>query len=285
MEQYMTDTISIQDLECFGYHGVLGEEKKLGQKFLISLDLSVDLSRAAETDRCEDTVDYSAVCAQVKQLTETNVYDLIETLAGEIAKHILFQFSMVTAVTVTVKKPWAPIMCSVKTVAVTITRGWHKVYLGVGSNIGDSKEIIQKAVDLLSGHKAIRNLKLTSLISTKPYGVKEQPDFVNGAIYLETILPPHALLRLTSSIEKEMGRERKQHWGPRTLDLDILFYDDQISDDPLLILPHPEITKRDFVLAPLTELNPHLIHPVYRKTVSELLEELKKKASYEKTLS
>ena len=79
--------------------------------------------------------------------------------------------------------------------------------------------------------------------------------------------------------------ERKQHCGPRTLDLDILFFDDQISDDPLLILPHPEITKRDFVLAPLTELNPHLIHPVYRKTVSELLEELKKKASYEKTLS
>ncbi|MBQ5430574.1 MAG: 2-amino-4-hydroxy-6-hydroxymethyldihydropteridine diphosphokinase [Lachnospiraceae bacterium] len=280
----MTDSITINELECFGYHGVLAEEKKLGQKFLITMELSVDTSLAGETDQCADTVDYSLVCTKVKHLVETEVYDLIETLAEQIAKLVLHTFSSVQAITVTVKKPWAPIMTSVDTVSVRITRGWHRIYLGVGSNIGDSKGTIEKAAHLLSLNKDIRNLRLTSLISTKPYGVKDQPDFVNGAIYLETLLEPKALLRVTSSIEKEMGRERKQHWGPRTLDLDILFYDDRISDDPLLLLPHPEIAKRDFVLTPLVELNPYLIHPVYHKQVVELLEELKKKESYERTL-
>ena len=281
----MTDKIIIEDLECFGYHGVLAEEKKLGQKFLISMELSVDTTLAAETDACKDTVDYSRICSQVKELVQGEVYDLIETLAEQIARKILHSFSSVTMLQVTVKKPWAPLMTSLGTVGVQITRGWHRVYLGVGSNIGDSKGTIEKAALLLSRHKDIRNLRLTSLISTKPYGVKDQPDFVNGAIYLETILEPKALLRITQSIEKEMGRERKQHWGPRTLDLDILFFDDRISDDPQLLLPHPEIPKRDFVLAPLTELNPYLIHPVYRKQVSELLDDLTRKASYEKTLA
>ena len=112
---------------------------------------------------------------------------------------------------------------------------------------------------------------------TKPFGVTDQPDFLNGVLEMDTLLDPHELLYLLNSIEAEAGRERIIHWGPRTLDLDILFYDDLVMDSEELNIPHIGIAQRDFVLAPMNEIAPGFVHPVYRKTIQDLLMELKER--------
>ena len=112
------------------------------------------------------------------------------------------------------------------------------------------------------------------MIITEPYGGVEQDDFLNGCLELETLLTPMELLMVLQKAEKKEQRERLIHWGPRTLDMDLLFYDDEILEEPELIVPHPEIQKRTFVLEPLAQIAPYKMHPVYKKRVKELLEEL-----------
>ena len=117
-------------------------------------------------------------------------------------------------------------------------------------------------------------MRCSKLLYTKPYGGVKQEDFLNGAIELETLLTPYELLDFLHELEKEAGRERKIHWGPRTLDLDILFYEDFVSDDPKLTIPHPDMENRLFVLEPLMELCPYYINPINQKSVKQMLKEL-----------
>lgn len=117
---------------------------------------------------------------------------------------------------------------------------------------------------------------VSDFIVTKPYGDVEQDDFLNGALEIETLKTPEELLEKALSIEKETGRERLIHWGPRTLDIDILFYDDEIIMTDHLKIPHVEIPKRQFVLEPLSNIAPYHIHPVYHKSVVQMLDELEK---------
>ena len=281
---YMLDEIIIRDMEFFGYHGVLEEEKGLGQKFLISVNIMLDASKAIKEDKCEYTVDYGMVCKRISEIVSKERYDLIEALAGRIAEVIILEFAPVKNVIVEVKKPWAPVKVSLDTASVRIERGWHDIYIGIGSNMGDSLQNINEAIDMISSDKKNSNIKVSDMIKTKPYGVKEQDDFINCAAYFKTIMQPKELLYFLQDIEKKLKRERKVRWGPRTIDLDILFYDDITYQDDELIIPHPEINKRDFVLQPLCNINPHIIHPLYRKRVSELLDELKSKNDYERTI-
>ena len=120
----------------------------------------------------------------------------------------------------------------------------------------------------------IRLTQVSSYLVTAPYGGVEQDDFLNGAVELETLYDPQELLDRLHEIEQNANRERLVHWGPRTLDLDILFYDDLVQDDPSLTLPHPDMQNRDFVLRPMAELVPNLLHPVFHKTIGQLLKEL-----------
>ena len=280
----MLDEIIIRDMEAFGYHGVLEEEKGLGQKFLVSANIRLDASKAIKEDRCEYTVDYGKVCKRINEIVGLERYDLIEALAGRIAEVILLEFAPVKNVVVEVKKPWAPVKVSLDTASVRIERGWHDVYIGVGSNMGDSLQNIKDAMNLIQSDKKNKDIRVSDMIKTKPYGVKEQDDFLNCAAYFKTIMQPKELLYFLQDIEKKLKRERIVHWGPRTIDLDILFYDDIIFQDDELIIPHPEINKRDFVLQPLCNISPHLVHPLYRRRVSELLDDLKSKNDYERTI-
>ena len=280
----MLDEIIIRDMEAFGYHGVLEEEKGLGQKFLVSANIRLDASKAIKEDKCEYTVDYGKVCKRINEIVGLERYDLIEALAGRIAEVILLEFAPVKNVIVEVKKPWAPVKVSLDTASVRIERGWHDVYIGVGSNMGDSLQNIKDAMDMIQSDKKNKDIRVSDMIKTKPYGVKEQDDFLNCAAYFKTIMQPKELLYFLQDIEKKLKRERIVHWGPRTIDLDILFYDDMIYQDDELIIPHPEINKRDFVLQPLCNISPHLVHPLYRRRVSELLDDLKSKNDYERTI-
>jgi dihydroneopterin aldolase/2-amino-4-hydroxy-6-hydroxymethyldihydropteridine diphosphokinase len=269
------DYISIDNLEVFGYHGVFDEEAFLGQKFLISAKLYLSTRKAGLTDDLKSSLDYGEVSQIIKKLVETERYMLIERLAEEIAAKLLLTFSLLKEVEITVKKPWAPIHVSVDTVAVTIKRGWHKVYLSVGSNMGDREGYLDFAIDQLNALPDTKVTAVSDYLETKPYGDVEQDDFLNGALEIETLQTPQELLATTLSIEKEAHRERLVHWGPRTLDIDILFYDDRIIMEEGLNIPHVEIPKREFVLEPLAAIAPFYMHPVYHKSVVQMLEELR----------
>lgn len=156
-------------------------------------------------------------------------------------------------------------------VSVTIERSWHQVYLAVGSNMGDKNAYIKNGIAELKEITDVRDVRVSDLLVTKPYGGVEQDDFVNGAIALQTLLTPQELLEKLHEIEQHANRERIIHWGPRTLDLDIIFYDKLVYEDENLIIPHVDMENRDFVLKPLMELCPNYRHPVTGQTVSQML--------------
>ena len=183
---------------------------------------------------------------------------------------MLLRYPLLKGVTLEIKKPWAPIGLPMETVAVKITRFWHRAYLGLGSNLGDKKAYLDRAVEALNETPGCRVEKVSSYHVTAPYGGVEQEDFLNGCLALDTLLPPQELLERLHEIEAEAHRERTVRWGPRTLDLDILLYDDLILETDDLILPHVEMHKRGFVLNPLKEIAPNKRHPILKQTVTEL---------------
>jgi 2-amino-4-hydroxy-6-hydroxymethyldihydropteridine diphosphokinase len=147
-------------------------------------------------------------------------------------------------------------------------------YIGIGSNLGDREFNCKQAIGLLR-QKGITVKKESSLYETKPWGVTDQPLFLNMAIEIETNLKPFELLRTLKDIEKEMGREETFLWGPRIIDLDILLYDNNIVDEKGLRIPHPHMQDREFVLRPLCEIAGDVIHPSLLLSIEELLQRLK----------
>ncbi|MES2023831.1 MAG: 2-amino-4-hydroxy-6-hydroxymethyldihydropteridine diphosphokinase [Patescibacteria group bacterium] len=146
----------------------------------------------------------------------------------------------------------------------------HKIYLALGSNTGDREENIKKAYRFLS--EKIKVLKYASVYESKAVGFTEQNNFLNTAIEAETNLTPLELLTFVKEIEKKVGRKETFYWGPREIDIDILFYDDLVFKNDILEIPHPLLTERDFVLIPLNEIAPNFIHPGLNKKISEILE-------------
>ena len=147
------------------------------------------------------------------------------------------------------------------------------VYLGLGSNMGDRKENIEKAIDYIS--QKLRVTEKSSMYDTEPVGNPEQPRFLNMVCQVKTMLKAADLLMLAKAIECKLGRMPGKQNSPRPIDIDILLYGDEVINTPKLRIPHPRLTHRAFVLVPLTEIAPTLIHPINRKTVRELLKELK----------
>ncbi len=264
------DEIRIENLEVYCHHGVLREETVLGQKFLVSLVLFTDTRQAGRTDDLSHSIDYASVSHFVEKRMKEKNYKLIEAAAERLAEDILMDFPLVEKLRLELKKPWAPIMLPLDTVCVCIERGWRTAYLSAGSNMGDRQAHIEAAVEALSADKKIREVTVSGLIETKPYGYTEQADFLNAAIGLRTLYTPEELLERLHEIEAEGGRERTIRWGPRTIDLDIVLYGDEIIQTDALTIPHREMHLREFVLKPLAEIAPWARHPVLGSTVSEL---------------
>ena len=150
-----------------------------------------------------------------------------------------------------------------------------EVYIGLGSNLGDRTENLRLAESALSNVMAKH--KRSTIHETAPQHVTDQPDFLNMVIAGETELPPESLLHALKSIEDALGRKPSRRFGPRLIDLDILYYDDQIIDRPDLVIPHPRIAERVFVLQPLLEIAPEKRHPVSGKTTAEMVSALIRK--------
>lgn len=268
------DEIHIEELEVFANHGVFPEETRLGQKFLISLILYTDSRNAGKTDCLEKSVDYGEVSKFVTEYTKSHPCRLIEAAAEYLAEELLLRYELLKGVTLELKKPWAPVGLPLKTVSVKISRFWHTAYLGLGSNLGDKKGYLDNAVRALDEAKGCHVERVSSYQVTEPYGGVEQDDFLNACLILKTLLTPEELLEKLHEIEQSAHRERIVHWGPRTLDLDILMYDDVVMETDELVIPHVEMHLRSFVLNPLREIAPNKRHPVIGKTVSQLADSL-----------
>jgi 2-amino-4-hydroxy-6-hydroxymethyldihydropteridine diphosphokinase len=148
--------------------------------------------------------------------------------------------------------------------------------IALGSNLGDRRATLDQAILLMDAHDGICVQTVSSFIETDPVGVETQGRYLNGAVMVETSLPPHELLEAVQGIEAQLGRDRskEQRWGPRTCDLDILFYGDLVLDEPDLAIPHPRISERAFVLVPLAEIAPEFVHPVLNKTADDMIADL-----------
>lgn len=265
------DHIVITDLEVYANHGVLNEEQKLGQKFLVSVDMSLDFSSAAAGDDLNKTINYAAVAEVISAYMKENTFKLIETVADRLATKLMTMFTRIAKITVTVKKPWAPIGMPLDMVSVSANRSWHRAVIALGSNLGDRESYLQLGIDTLK-RDGICIDRVSSNYETKPMGYTDQDDFLNACVSIRTLLTPQELLGVCHEAEIKAGRERIIHWGPRTLDLDIICYDSLVLNTEELTIPHPQMHLRRFVLEPMEEIAPGWKHPIIGETVSRMLE-------------
>lgn len=270
------DKITIKELEVFANHGVFPEENVLGQKFVISAILYTGTRKAGITDELSFSVHYGEVSHFIQKYLTQHTWKLLESAAEHLVQALLLEFPLIEKIDLEIQKPWAPIGLPLNTVSVSISRGWHTAYVALGSNMGDKKAYLDLSVQRLNEREDCQVKTVSDYLTTAPYGGVEQDDFLNGALELRTLLEPEELLSVLHEIEQEANRVRVIHWGPRTLDLDILLYDDLVMDTPTLHIPHIEMHLRDFVLVPMAQIAPWKRHPLKGKTVEEMLRDLKK---------
>lgn len=266
------DHITIKGLKVFAHHGVYPQETEQGQDFYINAKLYMDMDAAAQTDEIESGVDYAAVCALIDRFLREHTYHLLERAVTETGKAVLRAFPLLSGVEIELCKPNAPIPLPFEDVSVTRRIFWHTAYIALGSNMGDREQYLQGALDRLKADGDFKDMEVSEWIETKPYGGVRQDDFLNGALCVKTLLSPVMLLERLHEIEHAADRKRDVHWGPRTLDLDILFYDALVMDTEELTIPHCDLQNRGFVLTPLSQIAPFYRHPVLHKTVAELKE-------------
>lgn len=264
----MKGSIQVKGIEVFAYHGVYDFEKEQGQKFYIDVRFDVSLTSC---DDISTTIDYGVAADEAKEYALAHRCDLLETLASGMAR--MFACKYGTDVTITVHKPQAPLSMPFSDALVSAEAVFTDVCLGIGSNMGDKKAYLDYAVDFMKSIAENKDVQVSDYIVTKPYGVTQQDDFLNACMRMRTILSPRELLGKCAEAEKGAGRVRNLRWGPRTLDVDILLYGDRIISEKDLTIPHADMKNRIFVLEPLAQIAGGMLHPVYRKTVSDMLAE------------
>lgn len=268
--------IIIKNLRLFGYHGVNDDEKIKGQEFLFNINIFLDKDVIDEkmflkSDNIKNTVNYSEVISIIKDINSNQRFNLLEALVRTIAKKILFFSPLIKKVIVRVDKTSPPIVEKIESAGVrtevckeTIKneKKMKRVFLSLGSNMGDREKNLRDAVKEIGKNKRIEIINISSIYETEPMYLKKQDWFYNIAIevIVESGFDPFEMLGYLKSIEYSMGRsgDYKKN-GPRIIDIDILYFDSVEITSEFLIIPHPEIAVRKFVLMPLNELEPELL--------------------------
>ena len=242
-------------MEFEGHTGCFDFEKKEGQKFIVSLDIFIERIKGCYTDDLSDTVDYAKIYEVTKAVVTSDEGDLIEHLAQKISDGVLGSDGRIEKVRVTVSKPDAPVKGIFETMEVSIERQRKEfVILSLGSNLGDREANILAAEEALQKLPGTEGFRFASIYETEPVGLEDQPYFLNTCIGFYTDIAPFDLLDKIHVIENDLLRTREIHWGPRTIDIDIIFYGDRVIMTPELTIPHPRWNIRSFVTVPLREL-------------------------------
>ena len=259
----MSDQIHISGLRAVAVVGALPHEREIAQPLQIDLAIDVDLGDAGNSDELTDTVHYGEVAEQVVAAVEESKDSLLERVATRVADLVL-SFSRVEAVGVTLTKLRPPIAVDAATTAVQIrrTRGEvdsvplsrHTAFIALGSNLGDRESFLRAGVLGLGGVVAMSQVYETDPVG----GPDDQGAYLNMVVEIETTLDPFALLRRCRRVEAQSMRQRVVRWGPRTLDVDIVMYDDVHIESEQLTIPHPRFADRRFVLVPLNDIAPEL---------------------------
>lgn len=271
------DKIKIENLRVFAHHGVFDFEKENGQDFYVNAVFFLPLQSCGIRDDLNLSVSYAELSTFISDYMTSHVFDLIETVAEKVAVAVLNEFELIQEVQIEIRKPNAPLQEEFESVSVEIIRKRHQAAIGIGSNMGDSKVHVSDSVKEIAKDGYCKVLKESEVIISTPYGGVEQNDFVNQVILIETYYEPMELLNFLHSIEKAHNRERLIHWGPRTLDLDIVLYDKLVMDTGELTIPHPDMCNRDFVMKPLNEIMPYYRHPVIGRVISDIAKDSKEK--------
>lgn len=261
--------ILIRGLKVSACHGVKDFEKTQKQPFIFDADIYFDFFSAYKTDNLSDTVNYSSASKTIVAVAEQNCFDLIEKLAYECAFAVM-ESVPASKISLTVYKPEAPMKLDFDSVGVSVEVERTTAYLSLGSSLGDKRGYISRAIDLLGKEKHIKVNRVSDCIETAPYGGVAKNEFLNCAVEIETLLPPHELLNVLHKIENECGRTRTQHWEDRTLDMDIIFFGKKVITEDDLIVPHPDYANRDFVLTPMKQIAPDFVCPLKRKAIKDM---------------
>ncbi|QDH13401.1 2-amino-4-hydroxy-6-hydroxymethyldihydropteridine diphosphokinase [Formicincola oecophyllae] len=266
-------TIHVDNLQLYGRHGVMEAENRLGQRFVVSLQAEVDVTAAVTGDDYNYAVCYGQLCDIAREVTEGPHLALVETLAARIGERVLARCPLVRRIVVRVDKPGAPVAMAFENVGVTLARSREvPVGFGLGANLANPADTLRVALERLGLEDGVVVDKASSLYQSAPWGVVDQPPFVNAVALGRTTLPPHDLLRLCKALEREGGRVPGRRWGERVLDVDLLFYGQTTHRDAVLTLPHPRFHERAFVLVPLAEVAPEL--EIAGKTVAQHVQAL-----------
>jgi len=282
--------IFVKDLILYGYHGVLDKEKLEGQNFLFNIEISITGDFLVGGDKLKNTVNYSEVIEIVKKVSNENKFDLLETLALKIAENLLAAFELIRKVKIRIEKTNPPIKEQLSSVGVSINlkrkddflvkselekdyllkyevkkinnSDLKAAYLSIGTNLGDRLQNINTALEKIMLTKAFNLVKVSSIYETSPMYLKEQDDFYN--IVLKALVSKNmsafVLLGCLKQIEYEMGRGKSYLInGPRIIDIDILSIEGENIDSEILSIPHKKMHERNFVLIPLSEIEPSYI--------------------------
>jgi len=269
--------IRLDGIQVFARHGVLPEETRLGQKFLIDLVVTADTAQATANDDYRHAVCYAALCDHVVAIAAGEPVQLIETLADRIAQDLLAHFPTIVRLTVRVSKPGAPIAHPFGMVSVETTRERTlPVGFSLGCNMGDRQSALALAVTWLGLTPGLEITAVSGLYRTAPWGGVEQPNFYNLCVTGRSSLDAMALLRVCKDIETRLGRVPSVRWGQRAMDVDLLYLGTQEISNPVLTLPHPGIAQRAFVLVPLAEIASE--QKISGLSVSDMLDRLPREA-------
>lgn len=251
----MNDKVFVTNLCLVGRHGVMKEERVLGQRFFLDIEVTTDARRASAHDDYKKAICYGSLCDLAAKISDAGPYLLIETFAERVITSILDRFPTVTEARVRIRKPGAPIDASFDTVGVELARKrMHRVGFSFGSNVGDRSSQIRAAIAFLEAEEEIEIEKISSFYETTPWGKTDQDRFVNACAVGQTSLTPHEVLRACKVIEVQLGRTQGERWGPRLIDIDLLYLGEEEISTIALTVPHPEVLKRGFVLKPLAEI-------------------------------
>lgn len=280
--------ILIKNLNLFGYHGVREEEKRNGQNFRFNVEVSLNKDNLVKNDCMEDTLNYSEMINIIKDINNQNRFNLLETLSKTIAGRIMDMSPMIGKVKVRVEKTAPPIKENLGSVGVEYVldrksaegaeeskpgKSKIDVFMSLGSNMGKREDNLRRAVDLIGKSTDIDILKVSSIYETEPMYVKDQ-DFFYNIVLLAKVneeVNPFKILGFLKGIEFSLGGKRDKRYGPRVIDIDLLYYGGVSIESDFLTIPHPKIAERKFVLVPLGEIAPEF--KIKGKSIKKVIDE------------